>query len=234
MTFFAFSLLGSGVQISLVCAVAGLLFAVVLIKNLMSKSPGNERMQEIAGAVQEGAKAYLNRQVVTISAIAAVIFVLLLIFKDHFFKTGLASIGFLIGAFCSLAAGYIGMRIAVITNTRTAQAATSSRTQALRVAFNGGAVTGEKAGGHQLRGVQCEFPQRQYTSPPLANRKIVEERAGRVAEPHRMAPRCCVRQAWRICQDAGEGFARFGARRSAISRIREGRRQAPCCGTACG
>ncbi len=99
-------------------------------------------MREIAGAVQEGAKAYLNRQVATISAIAAVIFVLLLIFKDHFFKTGLTSIGFLIGAFCSLAAGYIGMRIAVITNTRTAQAATSSRTAALRVAFNGGAVTG--------------------------------------------------------------------------------------------
>ena len=75
----------------------------------------------------------------TISAIAVVIFVLLFIFKDHADRT---VIGFLIGAFCSLAAGYIGMRIAVLANVRTTQAATKSRTAALRVAFNGGAVTG--------------------------------------------------------------------------------------------
>ena len=97
-------------------------------------------MREIAGAVEEGAKAYLRRQVMTISTIAVVIFVLLLIFmKDAAMATG---IGFLIGAFCSLAAGYIGMRIAVLANVRTAQAASSSRTLAMRVAFNGGAVTG--------------------------------------------------------------------------------------------
>ena len=72
---------------------------------------------------QEGAKAYLNRQVITISAIAVVIFVLLFIFKDQ-----PTAIGFLIGAVCSLAAGYIGMRIAVLANTRTTQAATQSRT----------------------------------------------------------------------------------------------------------
>ncbi len=137
MTFFAFSLLESGVPIALVCAAAGLLFAFFLIKAVMSRSPGNARMQEIAAAIQEGAKAYLNRQVLTISAIAVVIFILLCIFKD--IANG---VGFIIGAFCSLAAGYIGMRIAVITNTRTTQAATTSRTQALRTAFNGGAVTG--------------------------------------------------------------------------------------------
>nr|MBA2743392.1 sodium-translocating pyrophosphatase [Chthoniobacterales bacterium] len=94
-------------------------------------------MREIAGAIEEGAKAYLHRQVVTISAIAAVIFILLFIFKD-----GATAVGFLIGASCSLAAGYIGMRIAVLANVRTTQAASSSRTAALRVAFNGGAVTG--------------------------------------------------------------------------------------------
>jgi len=137
MTFFALSMLDSGVPLSLLCAVAGLIFAFFLIKAIISRSPGNDRMREIAGAVEEGAKAYLRRQVVTISAIAAVIFILLFFAKD-----AATAIGFLIGAFCSLAAGYIGMRIAVLTNTRTTQAAISSRTQALRIAFNGGAVTG--------------------------------------------------------------------------------------------
>ena len=133
----ALSILDFGVTLSMLCAAAGLVFAFFLIKAVISKSAGNERMREIAGAVEEGAKAYLRRQVVTISAIAAVIFVLLWIFRD-----GASAIGFLIGAFCSLAAGYIGMRIAVLANVRTAQAASSSRTAALRVAFNGGAVTG--------------------------------------------------------------------------------------------
>ena len=133
----ALSILDFGVTLSMICAAAGLVFAFFLIKAITSRSPGNERMREIAAAVEEGAKAYLRRQVVTISAIAAVIFVLLLVFKDV--ATG---VGFVIGAFCSLAAGYIGMRIAVLANVRTAQAASSSRTSALRVAFNGGAVTG--------------------------------------------------------------------------------------------
>src|SRR5881296_2580211 len=94
-------------------------------------------MRQISAAVQEGAKAYLNRQVVTISAIAVVIFILLFFFKDHS-----TAIGFVIGAFCSLSAGYIGMRIAVIANVRTTQAATSSIVKAMRMAFNGSAVTG--------------------------------------------------------------------------------------------
>ncbi|MFN2509363.1 MAG: sodium/proton-translocating pyrophosphatase, partial [Chthoniobacterales bacterium] len=137
MMFFALSILDFGVTLSMLCAAAGLAFAFFLIKAVISRSAGNERMREIAGAVQEGAKAYLRRQVVTISSIAAVIFILLTIFRDA--ATG---IGFVIGAFCSLSAGYIGMRIAVLANVRTAQAASSSRTSALRVAFNGGAVTG--------------------------------------------------------------------------------------------
>ncbi|MFZ1219132.1 MAG: sodium-translocating pyrophosphatase, partial [Chthoniobacterales bacterium] len=127
----------SGVTLSMVCAVLGLLFAFFLIKAVIRLSPGNDRMRQIAGAVEEGAKAYLKRQVVTISAIAAVIFILLFYFRDKF-----TAVGFVIGAFCSLAAGYIGMRIAVLANTRTAQAASQSRSAAMRVAFNGGAVTG--------------------------------------------------------------------------------------------
>ena len=137
MIFLALTILNSGVQLSMLCAVVGLIFAFFLIAVIVRSSPGNERMREISAAIQEGAKAYLKRQVVTISLIAVVIFVLLFIFKDH-----PTAIGFVIGAFCSLAAGYIGMRIAVLANVRAAQAASYSRTAALRIAFNGGAVTG--------------------------------------------------------------------------------------------
>src|SRR6195256_1944082 len=137
MTFLALDILKSGVPFSMVCAVLGLFCAFFLIKAVIGLSPGNDRMRQIAGAIEEGAKAYLKRQVVTISVIAVVICILLFIFRDKF-----TAIGFVIGAFCSLAAGYIGMRIAVLANTRTTQAATQSRSAAMRVAFNGGAVTG--------------------------------------------------------------------------------------------
>src|ERR1700692_313862 len=111
MTLLALNLLDSGVKLSMLCAVIGLVFAFFLIAVIVRCSPGNERMRQISGAIQEGAKAYLNRQVITISAIAAVIFLLLFFFKDH-----PTAVGFLIGAFCSLSAGFIGMRIAVIAN----------------------------------------------------------------------------------------------------------------------
>ena len=134
---FALTILNSGVPLSMVCAVIGLVFAFFLILAVMRHSAGNEKMREISAAVQEGAKAYLNRQVKTIGVIAIIIFVLLFIFKDH-----ATAIGFVIGAFCSLAAGFIGMRVAVLANVRTTQAASVTRTAALRIAFNGGAVTG--------------------------------------------------------------------------------------------
>ncbi len=137
MVFLALNLLDSGVQLSMFCASIGLIFAFFLIAIVLRAPAGNERMRQISAAVQEGAKAYLNRQVVTISAIAVIIFILLFIFKDH-----LTAVGFLVGAFCSLSAGFIGMRVAVIANVRTTQAATVARTNALRMAFNGGAVTG--------------------------------------------------------------------------------------------
>src|SRR5437588_3183093 len=137
MIFLGLTILDSGVPMSMLCAVVVLIFAFLLIAVILRSSPGNERMREISGAVQEGAKAYLKRQVVTISVIAVIIFLLLFFFKDH-----PTAIGFVIGAFCSLAAGYIGMRIAVLANVRAAQAASQSRTAALRIAFNGGAVTG--------------------------------------------------------------------------------------------
>jgi len=134
---FGLTILNSGVPLSMLCAIIGLAFAFFLILAIMRHSSGNERMREISAAVQEGAKAYLNRQVKTISVIAVVIFILLFIFKDH-----PTAIGFVIGAFCSLAAGFIGMRVAVLANVRTAQAASIARLNALRMGFNGGAVTG--------------------------------------------------------------------------------------------
>src|SRR5437899_10203694 len=133
----AFDILQSGVRLSLICAVVGLGCAFILIAVILRSSPGNERMREISAAVQEGAKAYLNRQVKAISVIAVVIFILLFFFKDH-----PTAIGFVIGAFCSLAAGFIGMRVAVLANVRTAQAASVGRLSALRMGFNGGSVTG--------------------------------------------------------------------------------------------
>src|SRR5215469_9006675 len=137
MAFLALNLLDAGVQLSMLCAIVGLLFAFLLIAIVIRASAGNERMRQISAAVQEGARAYLNRQVVTVSAIAVIIFILLFFFKDH-----PTAIGFVIGAFCSLSAGFIGMRVAVLANVRSAQAASIGRINALRMGFNGGSVTG--------------------------------------------------------------------------------------------
>src|SRR6201987_2925738 len=137
MNFLALSILNLGLPLSMVCAAIGLAFAFFLIAAVIRAASGNERMREISAAVQEGANAYLNRQVKTISVIAVVIFILLFVFKDH-----PTAIGFVIGAFCSLVAGFIGMRVAVLANVRTAQAASIGRLNALRMGFNGGAVTG--------------------------------------------------------------------------------------------
>ena len=130
-------LLTNGISISLALAAVGLAFAILLIKRIVACSPGNEKMAEIGGAIQQGAKAYLNRQIRAILGIAALIFVA--VFQ---FKGALAGVGFVVGAVCSLAAGYVGMRIAVLANVRTAWAARESSHSALKVAFNGGAVTG--------------------------------------------------------------------------------------------
>ncbi len=126
-----------GFHIALVGAVIGLGFALYLIKSILAAPAGNEKMKEIAGAIQEGAKAYLHRQVVSIVRIAVVLFVVI-----GFARDWCTAVGFLLGAVCSLAAGFIGMRIAVLANVRTAQGATVSRQKALQAAFNGGAVTG--------------------------------------------------------------------------------------------
>ena len=122
---------------SLAAAGLGLLAAFGLIAWIRSRPDGNDRMREVAAAIQEGAAAYLNRQLQAISVIALVLFGAIVWLKN--LPTGL---GFIVGASCSLAAGFFGMRIAVMANVRTAEAASKGRTAALRAAFNGGAVTG--------------------------------------------------------------------------------------------
>jgi len=135
-------LIDSGIPFSLFLGGIGLLVAILLIRSVVKQSVGTELMQKVAGAIQDGAKAYLNRQVRTISIISLGIALVLFLMSQAEKVHGSMPIGFLIGAAFSLVAGYIGMRIAVMANVRTTQAATEDEHKALKVAFNGGAVTG--------------------------------------------------------------------------------------------
>ncbi|MGC4016815.1 MAG: sodium-translocating pyrophosphatase [Luteolibacter sp.] len=130
-------LIRNGIPLSLAFGALGLGAAVVLIRSILSASDGNEAMRSIAGAIQAGAKAYLNRQVGAVSMIAVIMFIAIGLLRDW-----TTAGGFVIGAVCSLIAGYIGMTIAVRANVRTAQAASVGSHPALKVAFSGGAVTG--------------------------------------------------------------------------------------------
>ncbi|NCG27275.1 MAG: sodium-translocating pyrophosphatase [Verrucomicrobiales bacterium] len=135
-------LIDIGIPFSLFLGGIGLIVAIILIRSVVKQSVGTELMQKVAGAIQDGAKAYLNRQVRTISFISLGITLVLFLMSQAGKVHGSMPIGFLIGAVCSLVAGYIGMRIAVMANVRTTQAATEDENKALNVACNGGAVTG--------------------------------------------------------------------------------------------
>jgi K(+)-stimulated pyrophosphate-energized sodium pump len=138
------------VGFALACAAVAVLYGLYLTWWLLKQPAGNERMQEISGAVQEGAAAYLRKQYTTIAAVAVVPF-LLLGFYD---KLGWgAAFGFLIGALFSAAAGFIGMNVAVRSNARTAEAAREGLQPAFKVAFRAGSVTGLLVVGLGLLGV---------------------------------------------------------------------------------
>jgi K(+)-stimulated pyrophosphate-energized sodium pump len=118
---------------AIACGVLALLYGVWASRSVLAASPGNERMQTIAAAVQEGASAYLNRQYSTIGVVGIVIFALIAYFLG--LKSG---IGFLIGAILSGAAGYVGMNVSVRANVRTAEGARQGLAHALGIAFKAG------------------------------------------------------------------------------------------------
>jgi K(+)-stimulated pyrophosphate-energized sodium pump len=137
-----------GVVVALVCAACAVVYGLLTTRALLALSPGNERMQSISLAVQQGARAYLNRQYTTIAVAGVVLFVALI-----FVQNIAVACGFAIGGLLSGSTGYIGMNVSVRSNARVAEAARSGVTPALRVAFRGGAITGLLVVGLALIGV---------------------------------------------------------------------------------
>jgi len=141
-----------GVLVAVVSGLIAVAYGVLTTTQLLALSPGDSEMQRISGAVQQGARAYLNRQYSVIAGVGAVLFIALIFVQDI-----TVAVGFAVGGLLSGAAGYIGMNVSVRANARVAESARGGISPALTVAFRGGAITGLLVVGLALLGVSAYY-----------------------------------------------------------------------------
>src|SRR5215467_14502231 len=155
----------SGLMLALVCGLAAVVFGAWSVSWILKQPAGNARMQEIAAAVQTGARAYLNRQYRTIAIVGVVLAIIIGIVPQLGPWT---AIGFVLGAVLSGAAGYAGMNVSVCANVRTAQAAIQGLNAALNIAFRGGIFTkGADVGADLVGKVEAGIPEDDPRNPAV-------------------------------------------------------------------